>query len=218
MDHKGTINLINQSVQCLNSEETPQHIIRLIESACRVCYKSEHLITETSAIPLISNIIKKGHESVLEHATLSFRIITSRVIAQQLTRHRIAAYSMESTRYVNYSKERFGGTITFIKPYGYDQLDDSYKSLINVGFQEASFIYHTLIKDGVCKAEDARDMLPLAIKTEIVATWNIRTLRHILKLRLCNKHAQPQIRELMKLLFESIPADLMFLFADIKTE
>ena len=83
--------------------------LQLIESAGRTCYQSKgHCDPET----FIRRLIQRGHESVLEHASASFRIICDRGVSHELVRHRIASYSQESTRYCNYQKSG----LQFIEP------------------------------------------------------------------------------------------------------
>ena len=94
-----------------------QAILKKIEKIGRVCYKSENNITEDSAERFIKNIIKNGHESVLEHVSISVRVICDRGVSHEIVRHRIGSYSQESTRYCNYSNDKFGNELTFIKPW-----------------------------------------------------------------------------------------------------
>ena len=89
---------------------------QLIELAGRVCYKSEDRITQNSAAAFIERMQESKHESVLEHAAITVRFICDRGVSHELVRHRIASYSQESTRYVNYSKGKFGSEITVILP------------------------------------------------------------------------------------------------------
>lgn len=93
-----------------------ENIIKKIEKAGRVCYKSEQNISDTSAEKFIRNIIARGHESVLEHGSISVKIICDRGVTHEIVRHRLASYSQESTRYCNYSSDKFGNEITVIKP------------------------------------------------------------------------------------------------------
>ena len=94
----------------------PEEILWLLELAGRTCYKSEDKITEDSAAGFVGRIVRSGHESVIEHANVTVRFIVDRGVSHELVRHRLAAYSQESTRYANYSQERFGREITVIKP------------------------------------------------------------------------------------------------------
>lgn len=91
-------------------------ILRKIEKIGRVCYKSEDKITGQSSERFVQNIIKSGHESVIEHEKISVRIICDRGVSHEIVRHRIASYSQESTRYCNYYKDKFGKELTVIKP------------------------------------------------------------------------------------------------------
>jgi thymidylate synthase (FAD) len=162
----------------------------LLEEAGRTCYKSEHLMHEGSAASFVNRIcVQRGHESVAEHASATFRIITDRAIANQITRHRLAAYSQESMRYCNYSKTKFGG-VTFIEPHGLGAGVSAWKQAC----EHAEQAYLNMLSDGV-KPEQARSVLPLCTKTELVATMNMRSWRHFITLRTSN-HAQPDIRDL----------------------
>lgn len=107
--------VIKPSFEILD-ELNGQEILKRIERNGRVCYKSEASITEDSACKFVANIIKSGHESVIEHEKISVRIICDRGVSHEIVRHRIASYSQESTRYCNYSNEKFGKELTLIKP------------------------------------------------------------------------------------------------------
>lgn len=91
-------------------------ILQDIERCGRTCYKSENLITDTSAETFVANILKRGHESVIEHEKVTVRIICDRGVSHEIVRHRLASYSQESTRYCNYQKDKFGNELTFIRP------------------------------------------------------------------------------------------------------
>ena len=97
----------------VNGEE----ILKNIERAGRTCYKSEDKITADSARKFVAGIIKSGHESVIEHEKVTVRIICDRGVTHEIVRHRIASYSQESTRYCNYSADKFGNELTFIRPF-----------------------------------------------------------------------------------------------------
>ena len=89
-----------------------------IEAAGRTCYKSEYRITEDSARKFSAQMRARGHHAMIEHASASFRIVTDRGISHEIVRHRLASYAQESTRYCNYSGDRFGGECSFITPPG----------------------------------------------------------------------------------------------------
>ena len=92
-------------------------MLRNLEQVGRVCYKSEDKITQESYVPFLTRILRSGHESVIEHEKASVKVICDRGVSHELVRHRIASYSQESTRYCNYSGEKFGGELTFIRPF-----------------------------------------------------------------------------------------------------
>lgn len=103
--------------------------LQQIERVARVCYKSEDKITPDgeSAKKLVGFLVKQGHEAMLEHSQLSVLFTCDRGVANELIRHRIASFAQESTRYCNYSKEKFGGELTFIRPYYIDVTDTDEK-------------------------------------------------------------------------------------------
>ena len=199
--------VIEQSVEILtplNGEEILKHI----ETCGRTCYKSEG--SDTSAGKFVANIIKSGHESVLEHFSFTVRFVTDRAVTHEIVRHRLASYSQESQRYCNYSKDKFGNEITFIKQ---DGLEGKNLQMFNVSCATAEQTYLRLIKDGVTP-EIARSVLPNCTKTEIVMTANLREWRHFLKLR-TDKAAHPQIRALATDLLNQLKAEIPIVFDDI---
>lgn len=181
-------------------------LLRRIERAGRVCYKSEAKITDDSAKKFVQNILKNGHESVIEHEKISVRIVCDRGVSHEIVRHRIASYSQESTRYCNYNADKFGNELTFIKPYFWNEDVVKY----NIWKKTMQYIeksYIQLIESGA-KPQEARSVLPNSLKTEIVVTMNLREWRHFFKLR-ADKAAHPQMRQialpLLKKFQEIIP-------------
>ena len=197
---------MEQDIQLVNYKyKDPMDLLRDIERIGRVCYKSEHRITSSSAAPFVCSIIERGHESVLEHISITVRFVTDRAIANELVRHRIAAYSQESTRYCNYKDK-----IEFIYP---KNVSDKQLQLIMEACACAATTYQTLIADGATP-EVARDVLPLCTKTELIATYNLREWRHILRLR-TDKAAHPKMRELMQTLLQFFQGLVPIIFDDI---
>lgn len=197
---------MEQDIQLVNYKyKDPMDLLQDIERIGRVCYKSEHHITSSSAIPFVRNIIARGHESVLEHISITVRFVTDRAIANELVRHRIAAYSQESTRYCNYKDK-----IEFIYP---KNVSDKQLQLIMETCACAATAYQALIADGTTP-EVARDVLPLCTKTELIATYNLREWRHILRLR-TDKAAHPKMRELMQTLLQFFQGLVPIIFDDI---
>ena len=190
-------------------------ILKHIERAGRVCYKSERKISDRSAEPFIKQIIARGHESVIEHYSITFRIICDRGVTHELVRHRLASYSQESTRYCNYSNEGFGKEITFIRPCFWEKEDTKFL-IWEKAMGEAERFYMALIEEGATPQE-ARDVLPNSVKTEIFVTMNIRSWRHFIKLR-TSKLAHPQMREVASMIHTILREKLPVLFEDISIE
>ena len=120
------MNIISPSSEILGNVN-PLEILKNVESYGRVCYKSEELITDDSAVPFIRRILKSGHESVIEHEKITVKVICDRGVTHEIVRHRIASYSQESTRYCNYSKDRFENELTFIKPVFWEENSQEYQ-------------------------------------------------------------------------------------------
>lgn len=200
----------------IEEEIDAQKMMQTIERAGRTCYKSEHNISEGSAEKFIANIIKRGHESVIEHEKITVRFICDRGVTHEIVRHRMASYSQESTRYCNYSNDKFGNELTFIKPCFWDEDTDEGKAkmmLWEKSMQNIEDEYNELIELGA-KPEEARSILPNSLKTEIVVTMNLRSWRHFFKLR-TSPAAHPQIREIALGLLEELKEKLPVIFGDL---
>ncbi len=190
-------------------------IIKKIEKIGRVCYKSEEKITEDSAKKFISNIIKNGHESVIEHETITVRVICDRGVSHEIVRHRIASYSQESTRYCNYCNEKFGKELTVIKPTFWTEDSKEYKVWMEM-MNEIEKKYNMLIEMGA-KPQEARSILPNSLKTEIIMTMNLREWRHFFKLRV-SLRAHPQMKEVASMILKKFKEDIPVFFDDIVAE
>lgn len=189
-----------------------KEILQKIERAGRVCYKSEDKITNESAKTFIQSLLASGHESVIEHEKISVRIICDRGVTHEIVRHRIASYSQESTRYCNYTKDKFGNELTFIKPCFWSEDSDRYRLWIET-MQVIENSYNKMIELGA-KPQEARSILPNSLKTEIIVTMNLREWRHFFKLRTSNR-AHPQMREIAIMLLEQFKREIDILFDDI---
>ena len=227
--------LIQPSCEILT--DMSQDFLGLIERAGRICYKSEDRITKDSAKKFVSMLIASGHESVLEHPSITVKFTTSRAIANQLVRHRIASFSQEPTRYVNYCSEKHGKELTFIYPEWINQLIgifglcDFADGVIKDLFKHPSYGKYKAWKDCLqtientytdlillgAKPEDARSVLPSDLKTEIIMTCNLRQWRHVLKLR-TSKKAHPDMRRLMIGLLCQLQEKIPVVFDDINKE
>ncbi len=190
-------------------------ILKRIERKGRVCYKSEGKITEGSAVRFVRNLIKKGHESVIEHEKISVRIICDRGVSHEIVRHRIASYSQESTRYCNYCDEKFGKELTFIRPVFWKE-DKERMRVWEESMQEIEDTYNKLIDLGA-HPQEARSILPNSLKTEIIVTMNLREWRHFFKLRTA-KRAHPQMRQIAGALLTDLSERLPVIFEDIVAE
>lgn len=201
-------------------------ILKKLELIGRVSHKSEDKITESSAAPFVKKLIELGDESVLEHVSITIRFICDRGVSHELVRHRLAAFTQESTRYCNYDREKFGNEITVIQPCfltdmtqlddecpiaskGYFAKDLDWYSTIKI----AESAYFDMLKSGATP-EEARSVLPNSLKTEVICTANLREWRHILKLR-TSKRAHPQMRELMIPLLAEFQNKIPVIFDDI---
>lgn len=198
-------------------------IMKNIERACRTCYRSEGLITEDSYKKLLKNCINRGHESILEHEKITIRMICDIGVYKDLTRHRFGSFSIESTRYCNYSKDKFGNNIKFIEPIFYDNRHpDEYNDIKDVRNAlkteywvecmkniEASYMQMNQIQGTT--PDELRMLLPHSTAAEVTMTANIREWRHILGLR-CSKAAHPAIRQLLIPLLLKFKEDMPELF------
>jgi len=169
--------------------------ISILEIAGRTCYKSEVSKTKEQSNKFIKRIVDNGHESVIEHCSATVKIICDRGVSHELVRHRIASYSQESTRYCNYSQDKFDNEITFIRPSFWQEGSIQYEIWKNA-CKADEIHYINLISLG-SKPEEARSVLPNSLKTEIVVTANFRSWRNIFRLRRSDK-AHPDIRYIMK--------------------
>lgn len=195
--------------------ETPLAEIRgflpFIERCGRTCHKSEGAIHEGSAAAFVKRYaIELGHESLLEHASITVRFICDRTASHQLVRHRLGAYSQESQRYVDYSQSG----LQVVCPPSVAESETA-KARWIASVSEAEATYRALLADGV-PAEDARSVLPGCTKTEVVATFNLRQWRHVFSERALNPRAQWQIRALTSELLKQFVALLPEVFEDLQ--
>jgi thymidylate synthase (FAD) len=236
--------IVNASYEILTKIDADE-MLKTIELAGRICYKSEPAIVVGSYVPtykdqrnkFIKNLINRGHESVLEHSLLSVKFICNRSFSHQLVRHRISSYSMESQRYCNYSRDKFSNEVTFIKPCWIKEEEIKECSLSELeiyqgsnkyrhsnvplhrwvcSLHQAENAYFNLLKDG-WEPEEARDVLPNATKTEIIISTNIREWKHIFRLRAIGTTGKPhpQMLELMVPLLKELKERIPVVFDDL---
>lgn len=180
----------------------PADIYNKIERCGRVCYQSQ---PKGNSEEFVRMLIKKGHESVLEHVSLTAHIICDRAIQNELVRHRHASFSVESTRYVKYDE------LTFIKQFKDDVVADM---LFNETTETAEDFYLKWFAHG-STTEQSRAVLPLCLKSELYMTANLREWRHILKLR-TSKAAHPQMRQIMNQILDIFKEKLPVIVEDIR--
>lgn len=188
--------------------------LKLIELAGRTAYKSEDNISDdiSSAKRFINMIVKLGHESVLEHSLLTVRFTCDRGVSHEIVRHRMAAYTQESTRYCNYASGKFGREITFVAPSTLKKDSIEYFEWYQA-CDEAEKNYIACVQLNM-KPEQARAVLPMSVKTEVVMSANYREWRHFIKLR-CAKTAHPDIRKLALELLCELQLRIPVVFDDI---
>jgi thymidylate synthase (FAD) len=192
----------------------PQYadMISACAGATRTCYKSISKGVQHD-VQLLEKCIRVGHESVLEHHSISVLFVCDRGISHEIVRHRLASFSQESTRYCNYSKDRFGNELTFIRPYIWARGTALYEIWLS-NMQRLEAEYLRMLRLDV-SPQWARSILPNSLKTEIVVTANIREWRHILALRTAPP-AHPQIKELMIPLLYDLKQLCSVFFQDIQ--
>lgn len=227
--------LIKPKVEILDKINGDEVITKLAKVA-RTCYKSEDASTLEKDKRLVENLIKSGHEAMIEFFDITVKVTCDKGTSHQIVRHRMASYAQESSRYCNYSKDKFGNELTFIIPSWVDLPEGNYTYwdgdwvdmedmkikkryekdavdgwLDNMRFCETT--YRLLINKG-WKAQQARMILPMSIKTEINMKANLREWRHFFKLR-CDTAAHPDIRALALDLLEQMHSLIPIVFDDI---
>lgn len=183
-----------------------------VERAGRTCYKSEGTGFMEDTEKFVRGLIKRGHEAVLEHASVSLRIVCDRGVTHEIVRHRLASYAQESTRYCDYSKGKFGSEIVVIRPCYWDIESEEYKRWYEICL--ACETYYLKLRQMGATPQEARAVLPNSLKTEIVVTMNLREWRHFLRLR-CAPDAHPQMRQIAKLILELFRKRVPVLAEDI---
>lgn len=206
--------IINPSYEIM-WETTPEHMIRKINAIARTCYKSNTPEDYEAQKEFVRNLIRRGHEAMIEHVSLTVKFICDRGVSHELVRHRLASFAQESTRYCTYSKDKFDNEITFIKPFFFDKGNITYEAWKHQ-CEFAENMYLLMIEKGA-KPQEARSVLPNSTKTEIWITATIREWRHILKLRTA-PDAHPQMRELTCPLLDELKEKLEPFFFDISYE
>lgn len=209
---------VKPEIEVLSSTEYKEMLSR-IERIGRVCYKSENRIEEGSAEKFIGGIIRRGHESVIEHESLTVRVICDRGVTHEIVRHRLASYSQESTRYCNYSSDKFSNQISCIDiatgfHYDLNNENDLQKYQVWTKAMEAAEKYYFELLSLGARPEEARSVLPNSLKTELIMTMNLREWRHFFRLR-TSRRAHPQIIEVASAILEKFKERYPLFFEDL---
>lgn len=211
----------------IETEINGDQLLKQIEKAGRTCYKSEDKITSDSAAKFVSALIKHGHEAMIEHNAITVRFVCDRGVTHEIVRHRVASYAQESTRYCNYSNDKYGNEINVIDIAGGMNFDTKMKNYDpdtiaaillewTAAMEAAEKHYMRLIELGATP-QIARGVLPTSVKTEIVVTMNLREWRHFFKLRTA-VDSHPQMREIAIPLLEELKTLIPCVFDDISVK
>lgn len=205
--------IVKPSFEILTPAAEIRLMCRKIEQIGRICYKSEDRITTDSSKAFVKMLIERGHEAMVEHSGhISVKFICDRGVSHELVRHRLPSFAQESTRYCNYSQDKFNNGITFIKPVFFDYPGSAYL-LWEDQCKNVEDTYLALIRKGATPQE-ARTVLNNSTKTEIVISTNVREWRHVFRLRTPGT-AHPQMRELTIPLLKELSEIEPILFQDI---
>ncbi len=205
--------IVEQSAEIFNITEDSE---KTLEEIARISHSSEHKMDCDCIHGFCDSCVKRrrkflshlknmGHDSIFEHASATFKIVTDRGVSHELVRHRMASYTQASTRYIKYDQG-----FDVIKPIGMSLLEEGVwiRSIENV---EKAYSWD--IEDGV-PLDRSRDILPVCIATRLFMTANFREWRHILKLRLA-KGSHPKMRELAKLILQLLRLNCPVYFEDL---
>jgi len=193
----------------INSAE----ILRSLEKVARTCYKSEEKIGEGTAEKIIKMLVSNRHEAMIEFFDITVKFISNRGFSHEMVRHRLCSFAQESTRYCNYSADKFGNEITVIEPYWYEQGNNFADQQWFMEMGRIEKTYFMLLESGL-KAQDARGVLPNDLKTEINVKANLREWRQIFKLR-TSSAAHPDMKRLMIPLCQELSEKIPIIFEDI---
>lgn len=197
------IRYVDQSYEIITplTPELGTEMIKNIETTARICYQSEGKTDEINE-RLIHRLIKSGHHAMFEHGSIQVRIVTSRAIANEITRHRMASYAQASTRYIKYNKR-----VDIVRGGGWCGGHSEY---FDRAFRASIDAYHMLLNAGVL-AEHARDVLPLALATQLMVTANLREWMHIFRQR-TDPAAHPDMQALMGAILEAFRANIPIIY------
>lgn len=218
------VKIIEPSVEILTPLDG-EAILRHIESCGRTCYQSYDKQDENSHKRMIAMLIKSGHESVLEHFSITVKMKTSLSVYKDITRHRTGvAFSIESTRYNAYNKGKYGNELTMMRPSNIEYVEQNPHKLRGntlyeiwlTTMEEIERSYMQMAELGA-KPDQMRQILPHSIAAEVCMTANLREWRHIFKLR-CAPAAHPDVQEIMKMILVEFHKQIPVVFDDLYQE
>ena len=216
--------------------------LKHLERIARTCYKSEDRISEDSYARFLRGILDRGHEAMIEHISVTAYFYTDRGVTHELVRHRLAAYAQSSTRYCNYSQDKFGNSIHVVKPLYFDP-EEALQPVTFPLYRErgkvenvplmanafdvwflsavyANWAYMTLTRVFGRQPQEARSVLPQCTAAEIYVTANLREWRHIFKLRALGTTGapHPDMRRVMLPTLKAMHKEFPVIFDDIYEE
>lgn len=204
------MNIIQPSATIIDDLDG-QAILKKIENAARTCYQSFDKAGKGTAEKLIASCIKRGHESIMEHVSVSVWFITDRAIHNELVRHRITSVSCESTRYCKYENG-----IAVISPLFQNDSFGIKNYYWEKAMKQSEESYCQMIARGATPQE-ARAVLPMSLKCEYVVTANLREWRYIFRLR-CNSASHPEMQRIMIPLMGDFKERIPVVFDDIEAK
>ena len=207
------VKLIEPSVEIV-SDIDGDKILKQIERCARNCYKSEGNISEdtSSAVKMISKLIELNHTAMIEFADIVVNLHCDVGVYKDLTRHRHCSFSIESTRYCNYSKGKFGNELTFIKPCNMDETKGIYHTWLRT-MKDVENAYMQMAELGELP-DQLRMILPHSTAASVMMKAKIREWRHIFQLR-CAKQAHPSVRQIMLMTLKEFHSKVPVLFDDL---
>lgn len=205
--------------------EHGKQMLRRIEYYTRVSHRSEDDMTPDSYERLLRSVVlQHGDLSVIEHEKVTVEALVDRGITHEWVRHRIGSYTQESTRFVNYQKK--GGEAKFIQPRGLSSEPRTAGNGEPVELSELQEWHHAvstaekaymhLLDKGV-SPQIARSVLPNALASKIIVTFNLRTWRHFFLMR-TSKETHPQMKQVTLPLLAEFQTKIPILFEDIVPE
>nr|DAF56611.1 MAG TPA: Thymidylate synthase complementing protein [Myoviridae sp. ctWb16] len=207
------VKIIEPSVEIV-SEINSDKMLKQIEKCARNCYKSENNITEdtTSAVKMIGKLIEMGHTAMIEFADVIVNLHCDVGVYKDLTRHRHCSFAIESTRYCNYSKGKFGNEISVIKPCNMDENSGIYHTWLKA-MNDMERAYMQMAEIGATP-DQLRMILPHSTAASVMMKANVREWRHIFNLR-CAKAAHPSVRQIMLMTLNEFHNKIPVLFDDL---